>query len=59
MWGDRRSIKKCKSVLTPNLDFTRKAKISDLQKFVVGNENITTGEITMDNVQTGQVLLYR
>ena len=42
-----------------NLDFARQAKISDLQQFVFGNEDITTGKVTVDNAQTGQVLLHR
>lgn len=40
------------------LDFSRQTKVCDLEELVTGNEDITTGKITMNNVQTGQVLLW-
>lgn len=39
------------------LNFSRKTKVSDFEEFVIGNEHITAGKITMNDVQTGQVLL--
>ena len=39
------------------LDYMGQAKISDFEDFVFCDEHITTGQITMDNLQTGQVLL--
>ena len=39
------------------LNFSGETKVSDLEKFVFCNEHITAGQITMNNVQTSQVLL--
>ena len=39
------------------LDFSGEPKISNFEKFVICNEHITAGQITMDNVQTSKVLL--
>ena len=36
---------------------TSRAKVGDLQLLVFTKENITTGQVTMDDVQTGKVLL--
>ena len=39
------------------LDFSGEPKISNFDKFVICNEHITAGQITMDNVQTSKVVL--
>lgn len=41
------------------LNFTRETKISDLEELVFCNEHVATGQVTMDNLQTGQIFLER
>ena len=44
-------------ILYMYLDFSREAKVCDLEELVLGNEDIATGKISVYYVQTGQILL--
>ena len=39
------------------LNLPRETKVSDLQELVLSNEDITASQVTVNNIQTGQILL--